>query len=175
MRKCLYSLMTAFGLCLAAILLFGTFVSEAAPPQASVVGVDRAPEYAADGVTTISARTAISIPTLLLFGFEPPFVLSEDGRTLDVNGHGTCPERGETMRLMVIVTQDSSGARAIGRTTDHCTGDRQQWSADAKTLGPAWRTFDPGRAQACAMAQIFVPRGGTVTGSWCADVDIVLQ
>jgi hypothetical protein len=179
MNRRLYSLITAFGLALAAILLLGTFVSQAAPSPTSVSGVDRATEFATDSATdsatTISAMSAVSIPTILLFGFEPPLVLNDDGRTVEVNGHGTCPEGGEMFRLMVIVTQDSSGARARGTTIEQCTGDLQHWSIDAKTLGPAWRTFDPGLAQACAMAQIFRPQGGTVTGAWCADVAVELQ
>jgi hypothetical protein len=179
MKKRLYSLMAAFGFCLAAILLFGTFVSLAAPQQDSVGSVDHTPVYLNDGATTIAARMAISIPTVFLFGFTEPdsdergqFGLSDDGRTLYANGHAECD--GEHFRLMVTITQEATGARAMGRTVEKCDGEGkpQTWNATARALGPAWRTFESGEAHACAMAIIHPARGGAVV-KWCADVDIV--
>jgi hypothetical protein len=178
MKKRLYSLMAAFGFCLAAILLFGTFVSQAAPQQDSMASVDHTAVYLNDGASTISARMAISIPTIFLFGFTEPeseergeFELSDDGRTLYANGHAECD--GEHFRLMVTITQETTGARAMGRTVEKCDeGQPQTWNATARALGPAWRTFESGEAHACAMAIIHPARGGAVV-KWCADVDIV--
>ena len=80
---------------------------------------------------------------------------------------------GEQAHIQVTVTQESTGARAEGRTQGVCTGTFQEWQVKASARGPA--RFDEGSAEACPSA--FTRDRGRVTDSrsWCRAGGITLQ
>ncbi len=80
---------------------------------------------------------------------------------------------GEQAHIQVTVTQESTGARAEGRTQGVCTGTMQEWTVKASARGPA--SFEEGAAQACPSA--FTRDDGRVTDTrnWCRAGGITLQ
>lgn len=115
---------------------------------------------------SIIASRLISIP----YGIDSPLPLSTDGQTVQVTGHGECPDGGESFMIQVTLTQNGPQNRAMGVTQDNCEG-QSSWSAVANT--PGNKTLTPGPAQACGRAFIFSPAGDTLVGEWC--VDVILQ
>ncbi|HEX6384205.1 MAG TPA: hypothetical protein VF177_06010 [Anaerolineae bacterium] len=148
---------------LVALMFFGTFVSLAAPVGPASPGT-AAPLAAGKAELDIRARRITSIP----FGIDSPLNLSPGGRLVEVTGHAECQEGGETFKLRVTVTQESTRALAKGRTSDDCDADT--WAVDAEAVRPS--SFVPGDVEVCAMAIVFFPRDGAIVQKWCANVEL---
>ncbi len=165
MKTRIFRLSIAVVVALIGLILFGAMVSWAAPAQNAAAEIDMTQNDPRDAV--IRARKATTIP----FGIDDSLLLSEDGRHIVVTGHGTCQAGGDTYRIRVTVDQDSPSTRAKGHTEGDCEdGATLSWEAVAQAQGP--KIFDEGEAQVCAMAIVFVPRGGAVTQQWCKDVTL---
>ena len=160
MKTPVLRLVVASAVSVSALLLLGALVVFAAP----AADVSAHPALAPAG--SVTARRAISVP----FGIASSLSLGAGGRQVMVTGHGTCQEGGETFRVMVMVTQDATGARAHGTTTENCTGEAQTWDAQAGAVGRAG--FAPGDAEACATAIVFRPHAGAVVNRWCKAVEL---
>jgi len=158
MRNRIWQVSTALFFALAALLVFGTFASQAAPSE-HVAATDDSTTLSA-----IQARRIISIP----FGIDDTLRLSEDGQIVHVTGHAECPPEGETYRIQVTVTQDDTRARARGRTAASCADT--SWAAAANQQGP--NSFTPGPAEVCAKALIHTNEGGAITFRWCKAVTL---
>ena len=123
--------------------------------------------YDEDSSTGIKvlARRAISIP----FGIDDVLNLSADGKSIDVSGHGECPEGAETYKLNITVNQDSTSAPAKGKTEGNCpSGSSINWSTEALAPGPI--TFEEGSTFVCGKAVIHFEEEGALTFSWCKEV-----
>lgn len=70
----------------------------------------------------------------------------------------------------MTVTQRSTGAVAEGRTLATCTGDTQQWEAQASTLGPA--SFEAGPATATALGRTVDHGTTTDAHQWWVDLTL---
>ena len=115
-----------------------------------------------DGV--IYARRIIS-PT-----FNSPLALKFNQRLIVAAGHIACTA-GERFEIEVTLTQPSTGALAMGRTEDFCTGERQEWDAIAAARGPV--PFAVGPAQACGTLRTRFRGAITDSFQWCKDVLLV--
>lgn len=100
-----------------------------------------------------------------------------EGHKVDVSGPIGCTA-GERVRLDVTVTQRDTAAIARGDTELKCLGKGegkdatgQPWSVAATVEGP--ETFEPGAAEACAMAITYSADMRTDAHQWCVDVTIV--
>jgi hypothetical protein len=91
-------------------------------------------------------------------------------RLVEVVGHIHC-DAGEQLRVDVVITQEATGAQAVGHTPDICTGEVQTWTARAGTRSAA--TLEPGPAQACAVAVTRLRGQVTDSFSWCKSVILV--
>ena len=98
--------------------------------------------------------------------------LMPNGRIIITKGRVHCTE-GEAVRVKVEITQSSTGAKAIGHTDEVCTGEPQNW--DAITVTRKSAAFEPGEAQACAVARTRFRDEITDTFSWCRSVMLVDQ
>lgn len=145
--------------------LLGSMVSLAAPVEPAV---DRATSHNALADTEIQSRRLISIP----FGIDNLLELSSNGREITVEGHGKCPDGGETFRIRVFVTQDGRSTQAKGRTEGNCDAVVVGgWQAIAEAQGRK-TTFEAGDAHARAMVVIFGSAGGADVGQWEKDVTL---
>lgn len=164
MRARIFRLGTALIIAVMGLALFGTLASLAAPSARSTGKT----EITAKNVPDIQMRRAISIP----FGIADVLAVSADGRHITVAGHGTCQEGGDWFSLNLTIDQESTGAKAKAYTEETCTGDSQEWEVTAEALGPVWRTFEAGEAQACATAIVHRGQGGAVVNQWCKIVEL---
>ncbi|HBY94061.1 MAG TPA: hypothetical protein DEP84_08880 [Chloroflexi bacterium] len=100
--------------------------------------------------------------------------LTANLRHIEVKGHIVC-DRGEMVRIRVVVTQDSTRAVAQGHTQDFCIAedadDVQFWTVNAVARGPAG--FEPGRAEVCAWANTRFRSEITDRFQWCKEVTLV--
>jgi hypothetical protein len=98
---------------------------------------------------------------------ESTLELSLNQRHVAVAGHIHCTA-GEQVRVDVTIRQEATGAQGIGHTRDFCTGEVQNWRAQAVARGPV--KFALGPAQACAVAITRLKGKVTDDFSWCKAV-----
>jgi hypothetical protein len=128
-------------------------------------GLDAAqPDQALDGQPDIVAARLISIP----YGFDDVLPLGPDGQSVQVGGHGECPDGGVTFYIRATVTQNGRQIRAMGVASGDC--GVSGWSAVATT--PGSQTLIPGPAVACGHVIIFGTPNGALVGDWCKDVTL---
>jgi hypothetical protein len=112
----------------------------------------------------IHARRAISIP----FGIATA-TLTPEG--VEVEGHGNCSDMGESYKVRVTVTQESTGARAQSQYASFACGD--PWEVVARVQGR--NRFEAGEVEVCAMAVETTRRQGNVVHQWCKVVPLTVE
>jgi hypothetical protein len=138
-----------------AFLLYLIPIAFAAPLPASTPGaLTVTTGMSADPI--IHARRAISIP----FGIATATLLQAG---VQVEGHGNCSEIGESYKVRVTVTQESTGARAQSQYASFTCGD--PWQVTARLQGR--NRFVEGPVEVCAMAVETTRRQGTRVHQWC--------
>ncbi len=164
MKARLLRLVLASAIGFAALLLLGSLVVLAAP--AGNVSPQPAAAPTNNVSAGLSALRAISVP----FGIASPLPLAANGRQVKVTGHGTCQQGGDAFQVMVLVTEDSTGAVGFGTAEASCTGEAQTWDTLATAMGP--QVFAPGDAQACAFAMVYQANADAGVKQWCKPVKL---
>ncbi len=146
-------------------------------------------ENSGNGNTTVLARRLISVP----FGIQDNLTLTNNGKSVTVQGHGICPTGGKNFQVDVTVSQDvdkvsgvlpgtgqnyllevvdgpvNTNGSAVGHTEGQCvSGGKAQWQAEVKITGS--QTFTSGVALACGHAVVQVQNGDDFIDDWCKDV-----
>jgi hypothetical protein len=112
----------------------------------------------------IHARRAISIP----FGIATATLVDAG---VEVSGHGHCSETGESYKVRVTVTQESTGARAHSQYASFACGD--PWQVIARLQGR--NRFEAGPVEVCAMAVETSRRQGNLVAQWCKELSLTLE
>lgn len=104
---------------------------------------------------------------------DPQATVIDNGRHLNVTGPIQGTLAGEKCDVLVMVTQRSTGAVAVGSTSFDLTGAVEQWDVRAAAQGKA--AFQPGPATVVAMAR--TSSGGIATDAhqWLVNVTLVNQ
>lgn len=161
-RRVLYAFLPV-GVAALLVLLLTSGVGVAAPaaggPTLLKLGsqADAAP-------ASVSFRRAISIP----FGIAITQELNSLGNQVLVTGHGNCWAEGQMFDLRVRIAQSSTHAFAEGHTIDNCSGDQQQWDAQARVDQRV--RLEEGPARACAEATEWGTHGVVDEHAWCKDI-----
>jgi hypothetical protein len=113
----------------------------------------------------LNSTQLISIP----YGFDTPLPLDVDEQEIRASGVGACTS-GQTVTILVTVTQELSSATASGEKMATCTGDEQPWWAIADiATGPEMQI---GTAEACGLAITRQEGEETDRFEWCTDVNL---
>ena len=103
---------------------------------------------------------------------DPIAIVTGNGRHIVVTGPIACDE-AETAYVRVVVTQRATGAVAEGSTFITCSGDTQQWEAQASSQGKA--TFEEGPATAVALGRTTFRGEATDAHQWLVDITLTEQ
>jgi hypothetical protein len=128
---------------LAAALLLANLARATAGPAHVTIFVAQGDEPSKQ--PEIGSSRRISIP----YGIASPLPLLAGGSQVVVTGHGGCP-LGETVTIVISITQPATGAAASGETGAVCTGAEERYLLLATTTTSA--TLQPGPGEACGVA-----------------------
>ncbi len=149
----------------------------------SQIGVDNA-ELASNidrlvpgGGAVWTAAADIVMPDSVIYArrvispeFTSTLILKPNHRVILAGGHVGCTA-SETFNIEATITQESTGAVAVGYTQGFCTGERQIWDAIAPARGPA--QFEVGPALACGLLRTRLRGQVTDSFQWCKNVTLV--
>ena len=83
---------------------------------------------------------------------DPTATLRGNGHQVVVTGPIGC-DRGETVEIRIVVTQEPTGATAEGSFHGRCSGDVQQWTVHAPTRNGPTLTAGSARVDAWAITR----------------------
>lgn len=133
--------------------------------RAGTLSTDSTPSSAAQDnevpySSQIIASRRISIP----FGIAPVLPLLNEGGDVLVSGHGGCP-LGETVTIVISISQPLYGAVATGETSQPCTDKEEQFQLIARPIISPSLTAGP--ADACGVATMRIDDEVMEIEEWC--------